>query len=155
MDFYKFWQILENKNEWIHGVRKFPEPPDTPPDYPENNWDDDDLVWGDWEEDGTTVKLMNGRFVDFKNNPLPFLDEYVGQVQNWDQSRGISLDWSRKYGTLPGFENPKTGQYRDDEEVKVELEKLSLSDYKNPNNKIELPDNLIAKVKNHFFKGYD
>jgi len=156
MDFYRFWQILDgNKNEWIHNTRRFPEPPDSPPEYPDLEWDDQDLHWSDWEEDGVTVRLVNGHFVDSKNKPVPFLDEYATQVQNWDQTHGISLDWNRMIGTLPGFENPRTGEYRDDEDVRIELEKLALSDYKNPRNRIDLPRALISKIKAHFFRGYE
>jgi len=145
MDFYKFWEILNERN--------FPERPDTPPEYPE--WSDEDLEWSSREEDGVTLKLVNGHFVDARNKPVPFLDQYAPQVQGWDQTRGISLEFNKMYGTLPGFENPKTGESSDDEVVRVDLEKPSLSDYSNPENKIELPDNLIAKIKAHFFMGYE
>jgi hypothetical protein len=145
MDFYKFCQIL---NE-----RSFPERPDTPPDHPE--WEDKDLQWSDWDEDGVAVKLVDGRFVDSKNSPVPFLDQYATQAQNWDQTHGISLQFHKMIGTLPGFEDPRTGEHPDDEQVAVRLEKLALADFKNQQNKIELPDNLIYKVKAHFFPGYD
>jgi hypothetical protein len=152
MDFYRFWKILnENKNEW----KRFPEPPDSPPEYHGSDWEDKDLRWSDWEEDGVTVRLVSGHFVDSRNRPLPFLDEYADQVQNWDQTHGISLDWSRMLGTLPGLENPRTGAYRDDEDVRIELDKLALSDYKNHTNRIELPDSFIPNIKAHFFRGYE
>lgn len=154
MDFYRFWEILsENKSEWVHNTRSFAERPDSPPEHP--TWEDKDLHWGEWEEDGATVRLVDGHFVDARNKPVPFLDQYASQVQGWDQTRGISLEYNIMYGTLPGREDPRTGESSDDENVRVELDKLALSDYKDPGNKIELPDSMIASVKAHFFKGYD
>jgi hypothetical protein len=154
MDFYRFWEILsENKNEW----NSSPEPSDNPPEY--TNWSDrytdDDLKWTDWEEDGVTVKLVGGHFFDARNKPMPFLDQYANQVQNWDQTRGISLDYERMYGTIRGAENPRTGEGWDDETVRVELKNPVLSDYANPQNKIELPDSILGNIKSHFFKRYE
>ena len=145
MEFYKFWEILNERN--------FPERPDTPPETPD--WSDEDLEWGEWEEDGTTVRMNNGHFVDGQNRPVPFLDQYAAQVQGWDQTYGISLQFNKMVGTLPGEDNETTGEFKDDEEVRVELENLALADVKNPQNKIELPDNLIPKVKAQFFRGYE
>lgn len=145
MDFYKFWEIL---NE-----RSFPEPPDTPPEYPHwtDHYGDEDLEWGDWEEDSSAVKVANGHFVDGRNKPLPFLDPYVAQVQGWDQNK-MYLDYMSMIGTLRGRENPKTGEGFDDENVRVEIKNLALVD---PTNKIELPDRLYPWFKAHFFRGYD
>jgi hypothetical protein len=154
MDFYKFWQILDgNKNEWAHGVRRFPERPDTPPDLP--TWEDKDLRWSDWEEDGTNLRLVDGHFFDFRNRPLPFLDEYAPQAQNWNQTHGIYLNYQKMYGTLPGSDDPRGGESWDDQDVRVELEKPALSDPSNPENRIDLPERLTTKIKSHFFPGYE
>lgn len=146
MDFYRFWEIIEEN------YGRFPEPPDSPPEYP--SWEEEDLKWSEWEEDGVTLRLVDGHFVDARRKPLPFLDKYVPLVSNWDQTHGISLDYERMYGTLPGGDNPRTGESWDDEDVRVELKGASLSDYGNPRNRIELPDNLLGAIKSHFFKDY-
>jgi len=147
MDFYRFWQIIEEN------YGRFPERSDSPPEYP--TWEDEDLMWGEWEEDGMTVRLVGGRFVDAKGKPLPFLDKYAPLVSTWDQTRGISLEYERMYGTLPGSENPRNGEGWDDEDVRVELKNAYLADYSNAQNKIELPGNVLSAIKTHYFKGYE
>ena len=150
MNFYRFWQIIE-ENYGRYG--RFPERPDSPPEYP--TWEDKDLVWDEWDEDGNTVRLVGGRFVDERGNLVPFLDKYAPLVSKWDQTNGMMLAYEKMYGTLQGSENPRTGEEEDDEVVRVELKNAYLGDYSNDQNKIELPNNMLSAIKVHYFKGYE
>jgi len=155
MNFYKFYQLLEN------------------------NYEEESVNWTSADDDSKPVWIVDNKFIDENKYHLKWLDPWVEEAKSWTKEEHKNLPWIHqnpdlfnrdyfpkngradfskalwitfkvKFGEIPEMEDPITGKYIASKIVDVNIEDPVLT---NDKNKIDL--NIVkGQIESHYFKQY-